>query len=85
MDEYSRKHIKKLNTRCDIINREISTIVAKTQVGKKNVRGKLKLFETCLMPVLLYGMEAWKKSSKVEIQQLEKIQGKALKKYSIYH
>ena len=25
------------------------------------------------------------KSSKVEIQQLEKIQGKALKKYSIYH
>ena len=89
MDEHSRKHIKKLNTRCDIINREISTIVAKTQVGteqsQKNVRGKLKLFETCLMPVLLCGMEAWKKSSKVEIQQLEKIQGKALKKYSIYH
>ena len=35
MDEHSRKHIKKLNPRCDIINREISTIVAKTQVGKE--------------------------------------------------
>ena len=40
----------------------------------------LKLFETCLMPALLYGMEAWKKSSKAEIQHLEKIQGKTLKR-----
>ena len=32
------------------------------------------------MPALLYGMEAWKKLSKAEIQQLEKIQGKALKR-----
>ena len=59
-------------------NREISAIGAKIQVGK--VRVKLKLFETCLMPALLYGMEAWKKLSKAEIQNLEKIQGKALKR-----
>ena len=33
------------------------------------------------MPALLilYGMEAWKKLSRVEIQNIEKIQGKALK------
>ena len=74
------EHIKELNTRCDIINREICAIGAKTQVGKEEVRVKLKLFETCLMPALLYGMEAWKKLSKAEIQQLEKIQGKALKR-----
>ena len=30
-----KKTHKKLNTRCDIINREISTIVAKTQIGKE--------------------------------------------------
>ena len=54
------EHIKELNTRCDIINREICAIGAKTQVGKEEVRVKLKLFETCLMPALLYGMEAWK-------------------------
>ena len=28
---------------------------------------------------MLYGMEAWKKLSRVEIQNIEKIQGKALK------
>ena len=32
------------------------------------------------MPALLYGMEAWKKLSTVEIQHLEKIQGKALQR-----
>ena len=32
------------------------------------------------MPALLYGMEAWKKLSKEEIQHLEKIQGKSLKR-----
>ena len=58
------EHIKELNSRCDIINREISAIGAKTQVGKEEVRVKLKLFETCLMPFLLYGMEAWQKLSK---------------------
>ena len=48
------KHIKELNTRCDIINIEIFAIGAKTQVGKEEVRVKLKLFETFLMPALLY-------------------------------
>ena len=55
------EHIKGLNSGCDIINQEISAIGAKTQVGKEEVRVKLKLFEICLMPALLYGMEAWKK------------------------
>ena len=32
------------------------------------------------MPAILYRMEAWKKLSKAEIQQLEKIQGKTLKR-----
>ena len=83
MDRQLTEHIKELNTRCDIINREIYAIGAKTQVGKEEVRVKLKLFETCLMPALLYGMEAWKKLSKAEIQHLEKIQGTVLKR--IFH
>ena len=72
--------IKELNSRCDIISREIYAIGGKTQVRKEEVRVKLKLFETYLMPALLYGMEAWKKLSKEEIQHLEKIQGKSLKR-----
>ena len=35
------EHIKGLNSGCDIINREISAIGAKTQVGKEEVRVKL--------------------------------------------
>ena len=76
--EYGQQS-KEPNSRCDTINQEISAIGAKTQVGKE-VRVKLKLFKTCLMPALLYGMEAWKKWSNAEIQNVEKIQGKALKK-----
>ena len=54
------EHIKELNTRCEIINREICGI-------------KLNLFEMCLMLALLYGMEASKRLSKAEIQHLQKI------------
>ena len=72
------EHIKELNIRCDIINREKYAIEAK--VGKEEVSVKLKLFETCLMTALLYAMGAWQKLSKAETQNLEAIQGKALKR-----
>ena len=58
MDLPLTEHINELNIRCDIINRERCTIEVKTQIGKEKVRVKLKLFETCLMPALLYWMEA---------------------------
>ena len=74
------EHIKELNARCDTISREICAVGAKTQVGKEEVRVKLKPFETCLMPALLYGTEAWKKLSNVEIQHLENIHSKTLKR-----
>ena len=34
------EHIKELNSRCDIINREICAVGVKTQVGKEKVRVK---------------------------------------------
>ena len=80
IDGQLTEHIKELNSKCDTINREISAIGTKAQVGKEEVRVKLKLFKTCLMPALLYEMEAWKKLSKAEIQNVEKIPGKALKR-----
>ena len=67
-----RKH-KKLDSRCDIINQEICAKGAKSQAEKEEGRVKLKLFETRLLPALLYGMEAWKRLSKTEVQDLEKI------------
>ena len=59
---------------------EIGAIAAKNQVGKEEMRVKLKLFDTCLMTALIYGMEAWGNIRLVEMREIEKIQGKALKK-----
>ena len=56
-----KDHILELNRKCKVINREINTIGAKQQVGKEDIRVKLKLYETCLMPALLYRLEAWGK------------------------
>ena len=68
-------HILELNRKCEVINREISTVGAKHQVGKEKVRAKLRL-----MPALVYGLEAWGKIGKDEMKKIEKIQGRALKR-----
>ena len=58
------EHTKELNTRCDIINREICGIGAKTQVGKEEVRVKLKLFKTCLIQLSCMGWKPGKNFQK---------------------
>ena len=75
-----KDHILELNRKCEIINREISAIGAKHQVGKEEIHVKLKLCETCLMTALLYGLEAWAKIDKDEMNEIEKAQGRALKR-----
>ena len=50
-----------LNRKYEVINREINATGAKHQLGKEEIRVKLKLYETCLMPALLYRLEAWGK------------------------
>ena len=47
-----KDHKLELNRKCEVINREISTIGAKHQVGKEEIR--VKIYETCLMPALLH-------------------------------
>ena len=75
-----KDHILELNRKCEVINREIHAIGTKYQVGKEEIRVKFKLYETCLMPALLYGIEAWGKIDKDEINEIDKIQGRALKR-----
>ena len=72
------EHIKVIARKCETISREIDAIGAKNQVGKEEIRVKLKLFDTCLMTALTYGMEAWANIRSVEMREIEKIQGKAL-------
>ena len=47
-------------------------------VGSKFVVVRLELYELSIIPSLLYGIEAWNKQSKRELQELEKQQAKAL-------
>ena len=50
-------------------------------VGKQEkIRVKLKLFETCLTPAILYGFEAYGEISRSEMQAIGKIQNQSLKK-----
>ena len=55
------EHIKELNTRCNIMNREICAIGAKTQVGKEEVRVKLEIFETFNASSPVWDGSLWKK------------------------
>ena len=47
-------------------------MVSKRQVGIEKVRIKLKLIETCLVPAVLYNLEAWERILKREIDEIEK-------------
>ena len=74
-----KDHILELDRKCEVINREISAVGAKHQVGKEEIRVKLKLY-VCLMPALLYGLEAWGKIDRDEMNEIEKIHRKVLKR-----
>ena len=76
------EYVKVIARKCETISREIDGIEAKNQVGKEQIRVKLKLFNTCLMTALTYGMEAWVNMRLVEMIEIEKIQEKALKRIS---
>ena len=62
-----KDHILDLNRKFEVINREISSIRPKDKVGKKEIRVKIVLYKTCLMPTLLYGLEACGKIDKDEM------------------
>ena len=78
--ENFKDYILELNRNCEVINREINATGAKYQVEKEEIRVQLKLYETCLIPALLYKLEVWGKIDKDEMNEIEKIQGRVLKR-----
>ena len=68
-----KDHILELKRKCEVIIREINAIWAKHQVEKEEIRVKLKLYQTCLMPALLYVFEARGKIDKDKMNELEKV------------
>ena len=73
-------HIKETENKPSRIMREINGISSKQNVGQEDIRVKIKFFETCLVPAMLYGFEACRKILKSQMQTTEKIQNYSLKK-----
>ena len=75
---WEKKSIIKVQ-KCEVTSREMETRESRYQVGKKDTRVQLILFEACFIPALIYGIEAWgyiKKGKKGN----QRIQGKALRR-----
>ena len=53
-----KDHIQEMRQKSNEILLEINTVGRKSQVGTGEIRVKLKLFELCRMPVILYGLAA---------------------------
>ena len=73
-------HIEDLKQKCEAINREIQITRSRNQVGKEEISVQLKLLEACFVPALIYVIEAWGYIRKEEIKEIDRIQGKALKR-----
>ena len=52
-----KDHIQQVETKTNNISREIKAIGSKSQDGSEEMKVKIKLFETCLMPAIIYGLE----------------------------
>ena len=76
----SKDHIRQVETiKTNNISREIKAIRSKSQVGSEEMKVKIKLFETCLMPAIIYGLEVWRRSTSTKTKEISKIQVSALK------
>ena len=58
----------------------LRSIACYSNMGESFVNARLKMYEACIIPSLLYNMESWTKQSKKEIKQLEQIQASTLYK-----
>ena len=56
-----KDHVQQVRQKSSKLILEINAIGAKSQVGTEKVRGKIKRYETCLVPVMLNGLAAWGK------------------------
>ena len=74
-----KDHIQEMGQKSNQILLEVNAIGAKSQVGIEEIRMKLKLFELCLMPAVLHGLAAQGRILTREIDEMERMQRKALK------
>ena len=74
-----KDHIQEMWQKSNQILLQINAIGAKSQVGTEEIRVKPMLFELCLMPAILHGLVAWGRIKTRKIEEIERLQSKALK------
>ena len=63
-----KDHIHQVETKTNNLSREIKAIGSRSQVGSEEMKVKIKLFETCLMSGIIYGLEVWESSTATEMK-----------------
>ena len=78
-EENLKDHTRQVKTKTNNISKEIKVTGSKSQVGSEEMKVKIKLFETCLMPAIIHGLEVWGRITATEMKEISKIQVSALK------
>ena len=73
-------HIQKIKEKIYIKILEVTRIASRSNVGSEYINMRIKLYESTIVPSILYNLEAWVGMSEKEIEELESIQGKILRK-----
>ena len=72
-------HIEKVEKKLNGMVIKLKGIASNYNVGSSYIRMRMKMYEVCIVPSLLYNLEAWNKVNKGELRKLEQLQGKALR------
>ena len=72
--------LNKIKTKVPGMIEELKRMASFHKIGKFDLQGQLVIYESTVIPSILYGLEVWSKFGKSEIEELGKIQAKAIKR-----
>ena len=72
-------NIRKIKEKIPFMIATIKKFANNNTIGKYTIISRLKLYELVIIPTITYNIEAWTDLQKMEIEELEKIQGRALR------
>ena len=74
------RNIEKKKEKCEMILPKVLQMASRESVGNLATTIRIELYHTIIIPILLYNIEAWGKITKGNMEVMESIQGKILKR-----
>ena len=68
-----KDHIRQVETKTNNISKEVKAIESKSQVASEEMKVKIKLFETCLIPAIIHGLQVWGRITATGMKEILKI------------